>query len=96
MGCCCQHDTAISLANIFKSGKQRSLPLVLLRELLASIEVDFLVGILYDIGCSLHKYIQAVSKAFYVYQLTLKQSPATLVFDSAVLLQSDIFSEYAS
>ena len=88
MGCCCRHDAAISLANIFKSGKQRSLPLALLRELLASIEVDCPVGILYDIGCSLHKYIQAVSKTFYI--------SANMIFDSAVLLQRDLFSEYAS
>ncbi|EHS64309.1 uncharacterized protein PGTG_20921 [Puccinia graminis f. sp. tritici CRL 75-36-700-3] len=59
MGCCCRHDAAISMCNIYKSGEQRSLPLALLKELLGKVEVGRPVGVLYDIGCSLHKYIGA-------------------------------------
>ncbi|OAV91038.1 hypothetical protein PTTG_28102 [Puccinia triticina 1-1 BBBD Race 1] len=42
MGCCCRHDNAIYMANISKSGEQRYRP----------------VGILYDIGCSLDKFMR--------------------------------------
>ncbi|KNE97611.1 hypothetical protein PSTG_09160 [Puccinia striiformis f. sp. tritici PST-78] len=38
MGCCCRHDSAISLTNIYKSGEQRAMPLALLRKLLGSVE----------------------------------------------------------
>ncbi|OAV86035.1 hypothetical protein PTTG_30124 [Puccinia triticina 1-1 BBBD Race 1] len=58
MGCCCLHDAAISLANIYKSGELRALPLALLKNLL-SVDPDRPVGILYDIGCSLDKYIKS-------------------------------------
>ncbi|KAH9446331.1 hypothetical protein Pst134EA_030252 [Puccinia striiformis f. sp. tritici] len=58
MGCCCRHDSAISLTNIYKSGEQRAMPLALLRKLLGSVEVNRPVGVLYDIGCSLDKYIK--------------------------------------
>ncbi|OAV86597.1 hypothetical protein PTTG_29818 [Puccinia triticina 1-1 BBBD Race 1] len=57
MGCCCRHDAAISLANIYKSGELRALPLALLKKLLG-VDPDRPVGILYDIGCSLDKYIK--------------------------------------
>ncbi|KAA1107884.1 hypothetical protein PGTUg99_029056 [Puccinia graminis f. sp. tritici] len=57
MGCCCRHDAAISMANIYKSGELRALPLALLKALL-TLDPDRPVGVLYDIGCSLKKYIQ--------------------------------------
>ncbi|KAH9458580.1 hypothetical protein Pst134EB_010877 [Puccinia striiformis f. sp. tritici] len=58
MGCCCRHDSAIYLTNIYKAGEQRSMPLALLKKLLGVIEEDRPVGVLYDIGCSLDKYIK--------------------------------------
>jgi hypothetical protein len=60
MGCCCRHDAAIHMLNIHKSGKQRALPLTLMDTLLKSIEPERPVGILYDIGCSLDKFINLV------------------------------------
>ncbi|PLW17902.1 hypothetical protein PCASD_17134 [Puccinia coronata f. sp. avenae] len=59
MGACCRHDAAISLVNIFKSGKKRALPLALLKKLLLGVEENRPVGVLYNIGCSLNKYIKA-------------------------------------
>ncbi|OAV95166.1 hypothetical protein PTTG_26775 [Puccinia triticina 1-1 BBBD Race 1] len=57
MGCFCRHNAAIYLANINKSGKQRCFPMALLTKLLDNVEPDRQVGILYDIGCSLDKYM---------------------------------------
>ncbi|KAA1117187.1 hypothetical protein PGTUg99_036846 [Puccinia graminis f. sp. tritici] len=56
MGLCCRHDSAVFLANIYKSGELRALPLALMKRLLR-LDPDRPVGILYDIGCSLDKYI---------------------------------------
>ncbi|POW14671.1 hypothetical protein PSTT_02851 [Puccinia striiformis] len=58
MGCCCRHDSVVYMANIYKSGEKRSLPLALLRKLFLDVEPDRTVGILYDIGCSLDKFCQ--------------------------------------
>ncbi|POW10325.1 hypothetical protein PSTT_06118 [Puccinia striiformis] len=58
MGCCCRHDSVVYMANIYKSGEKRSLPLALLRKLFLDVEPDRKVGILYDIGCSLDKFCQ--------------------------------------
>ncbi|OAV86569.1 hypothetical protein PTTG_06813 [Puccinia triticina 1-1 BBBD Race 1] len=58
MGCCCRHDNAIYMANISKSGEQRCFPLALIDRVLNDIEPDRPVGILYDIGCSLDKYMR--------------------------------------
>ncbi|KAI9613456.1 hypothetical protein H4Q26_010060 [Puccinia striiformis f. sp. tritici PST-130] len=63
MGCCCRHDSVVYMANIYKSGEKRSLPLALLRKLFLDVEPDRTVGILYDIGCSLDKFCQLVSSA---------------------------------
>ncbi|EHS63905.1 uncharacterized protein PGTG_20887 [Puccinia graminis f. sp. tritici CRL 75-36-700-3] len=57
MGCCCRHDAAIYMANIHKSGEQRCYPMALVNKLLNNVESDRHVGILYDIGCSLDKYM---------------------------------------
>ncbi|PLW41042.1 hypothetical protein PCASD_07964 [Puccinia coronata f. sp. avenae] len=58
MGCCCRHDAAIYLANIHKSGEQRSLPCALINRIIQAIEPNRSVGILYDIGCLLNKFIK--------------------------------------
>ncbi|KAA1103498.1 hypothetical protein PGT21_019702 [Puccinia graminis f. sp. tritici] len=57
MGCCCRHDSVVYVANIYKSGEQRSLPCALIKKVLTAIEPNRQVGILYDIGCSLNKFI---------------------------------------
>ncbi|POW22598.1 hypothetical protein PSHT_01079 [Puccinia striiformis] len=57
MGSCCQHDSVVFLANIHGTGENRALPLAILKRFLASVGEDRPVGVLYDLGCSLDKYI---------------------------------------
>ncbi|KAA1067628.1 hypothetical protein PGT21_011815 [Puccinia graminis f. sp. tritici] len=57
MGCCCRHDAVVYLANIFKSGEKRHFPMAIIQALLSAVEPTRPIGILYDIGCSLDKYI---------------------------------------
>ncbi|PLW19874.1 hypothetical protein PCANC_09273 [Puccinia coronata f. sp. avenae] len=59
MGCCCRHNAAVYFANIHKSREQRSLPMALINWLLEDLEPSRPVSILYDIGCSLDKFINA-------------------------------------
>ncbi|OAV96944.1 hypothetical protein, variant [Puccinia triticina 1-1 BBBD Race 1] len=60
MGCCCRHDAVLYFANIYKSGEKRHFPMAIIKKLLADIDPDRPVGFLYDIGCSLDKYIRRV------------------------------------
>ncbi|POW14809.1 hypothetical protein PSTT_02733 [Puccinia striiformis] len=57
MGSCCRHDSVVFLANIHGTGENRALPLTILKRFLASVGEDRPVGVLYDLGCSLDKYI---------------------------------------
>jgi hypothetical protein len=58
MGFCYRHDAAIYLENIHKSGEQRCFPLAIIQQLILVIEPNCqLVGILYNIGCSMDKFI---------------------------------------
>ncbi|POW07504.1 hypothetical protein PSTT_08278 [Puccinia striiformis] len=57
MGSCCRHDSVVFLANIHGTGENRALPLAILKRFLAGVEEDRPVGVLYDLGCSLDKYI---------------------------------------
>ncbi|KAI7945129.1 hypothetical protein MJO28_010824 [Puccinia striiformis f. sp. tritici] len=61
MGACCRHDAAIYMANISKSGERRCYPMALLESIIQCIEPDRKVGVLYDIGCSLDKFMNLVS-----------------------------------
>ncbi|PLW52689.1 hypothetical protein PCANC_14100 [Puccinia coronata f. sp. avenae] len=57
MGCCCHHDAAIYLAKIYKSGEQRCFQMAILKRLLAAVEPNQPIGILYDIGCTMDKFL---------------------------------------
>ncbi|KAI7965082.1 hypothetical protein MJO29_003180 [Puccinia striiformis f. sp. tritici] len=57
MGCCCCHDQVVLLANIHCSSEKRCLPLALIKELLNDLEATRPVGVLYDIRCSLKKFL---------------------------------------
>jgi hypothetical protein len=48
------------MGNIFKSGEQRHLPLALINRVIEECEQDRHIGVLYDLGCSLDKFIGAV------------------------------------
>ncbi|PLW31245.1 hypothetical protein PCASD_18064 [Puccinia coronata f. sp. avenae] len=58
MGSCCRHDSVISLMNIFESGENRALALSILKQILDNVNQTRPVGVLYDIGCSLNKFIK--------------------------------------
>jgi hypothetical protein len=79
MGCCCRHDAAVHMLNIHKSGEKRALPLAIMKRLMQSIELDRPVGILYDIGCSLEKFIELVkfkhlSTSNYIFYMSWSKS----------------------
>lgn len=67
MGLCCRHDGVIYLANIVETGENRALPLSILKRLLQNIDPNRPVGVLYDIGCSLDKFIEKVSSSSFVF-----------------------------
>ncbi|KAI7948778.1 hypothetical protein MJO29_010443 [Puccinia striiformis f. sp. tritici] len=58
MGACCRHDAAIYMVNINKSGERRCYPMALLEKIIKNVEPDRKVGVLYDIGCSLDKFMR--------------------------------------
>ncbi|KNE95653.1 hypothetical protein PSTG_11018 [Puccinia striiformis f. sp. tritici PST-78] len=58
MGCCCRHDQVVYLANIHHTGEQRCLPLAILKKIFEDIEATRPVGVLYDIGCALDKFLR--------------------------------------
>ncbi|KAI7940666.1 hypothetical protein MJO28_012951 [Puccinia striiformis f. sp. tritici] len=58
MGSCCRHDSVIFLVNIHGTGENRALPLAILKRLLDDIDDPTRpVGVMYDLGCSLDKFI---------------------------------------
>jgi hypothetical protein len=60
MGSCCRHISVIFLANIHGTGENHTLPLSIIQRLLETIDSNWAVGVLYDLGCSLDKYMKAV------------------------------------
>ncbi|POW00265.1 hypothetical protein PSTT_13253 [Puccinia striiformis] len=57
MGACCRHDAVIHLCNIHGTGENRALPLAILERIIKTIEPNRPIGVLYDLGCSLDKFI---------------------------------------
>ncbi|KAA1106265.1 hypothetical protein PGT21_032211 [Puccinia graminis f. sp. tritici] len=57
MGSCCRHDSVVFLANIHGTGENRALPLAILKRILAIVGPERPVGVLYDLGCSLDKFV---------------------------------------
>ncbi|POW13287.1 hypothetical protein PSHT_07824 [Puccinia striiformis] len=80
-GCCCRHDSVISFCNIFKTGEGRGLPMSIIKRLFADINPDVNVGVLYDIGCTLGKFLQ---KRDLLTDLRPRMTFATAVFHSYV------------
>jgi hypothetical protein len=60
MASCCQHDSVIYLANIYGTGENHTLPLTLLKKILENNKPDQPVGVLYNLGCLLEKYMNLV------------------------------------
>jgi hypothetical protein len=65
MGSCCRHDSVIYLRNIFESGENRALALSILERILDNINHLRPIGFLYDMRCSLDKFIKLVHHSFF-------------------------------
>ncbi|KNZ58998.1 hypothetical protein VP01_1820g1 [Puccinia sorghi] len=60
MGLCFGHNSVIYMANIHGSGDTQAHPLTIIKHILSHINEERPVGILYDIGCLLDKYMNLV------------------------------------
>ncbi|PLW39415.1 hypothetical protein PCANC_14882 [Puccinia coronata f. sp. avenae] len=58
MGCCCRHDAVVYYCNINQSGEGRGLPFSIIKHLFTELDSSRKLRILYDIGCSLDKFIK--------------------------------------
>ncbi|OAV88316.1 hypothetical protein PTTG_08658 [Puccinia triticina 1-1 BBBD Race 1] len=92
LGCCCRHNAAIYMANISKSGEQRCFPLTLINRILTEVEPDQQVGILYDIGCSLDKYMKIVRLHFSC--MVLQNNNLCLFLALFCIFQRNLFEEH--
>jgi hypothetical protein len=55
MAMICRHDRVIFLANIQSVGEKQHYVLALLNALFQELPASWIVGVLYDIGCQLHR-----------------------------------------
>jgi hypothetical protein len=60
MALICRHDRPIWLINLTTAGEKQYYALTLLARLFAHLPFDWTVGVLYDIGCQLHRSITKV------------------------------------
>ena len=56
----CHHDRVISMVNLHDAGEKQYTALAMIRQLCVELPDVWNVGILYDIGCQLHKSITKV------------------------------------
>jgi hypothetical protein len=61
MALLCRHDRVLFLANIQSVGEKQHYALALLNSLFQELPGDWVVGVLYDIGCQLHRSCEKVS-----------------------------------
>ena len=90
MALLCRHDNVIWLANMTSAGEKQYYALALLRKLFQNIPNDATVGVLYDIGCQLHRsiakwdllsqYSQRMSFAISVFHAYGHQWPCQIVY----------------
>ena len=67
----CEHDIPIFLANAKTAGEKQYYGLALIHELFDHLPDDWIVGVLYDIGCSLDGSIRKVRPTSHPFQLSL-------------------------
>jgi len=60
MAMVCCHDRVLFVANLRDSGEKRYYALALLKRLFQELPVSWTAGVLYDIGCQLHRTITKV------------------------------------
>jgi hypothetical protein len=60
MAMICRHDRILFVANLRDSGEKRYYALALLKRLFQELPNSWMAGVLYDIGCQLHRTITKV------------------------------------
>jgi hypothetical protein len=60
MALICRHDRVLFLANLQSTGEKQHYALALLAALFNELPDDWTVGVLYDIGCQLHRSCEKV------------------------------------
>ena len=55
MALLCRHDRVLWIANMRSAGEKRYYALVLIEMLFQHLPVTFMIGLLYDINCQLHR-----------------------------------------
>lgn len=60
MAMVCRHDRVLFMANLRESGEKRYYALALLKRLFQELPASWTAGVLYDIGCQLHRTITKV------------------------------------
>jgi hypothetical protein len=60
MALICRHDRVLFLANIQTVGEKQFYALALLEALFKELPISWVVGVLYDIGCQLHRSCEKV------------------------------------
>jgi Kyakuja-Dileera-Zisupton transposase len=61
MALTCRHDRIISMVNLRDAGEKQYNAIALLQQLFEELPEEWNIGVLYDIGCQLHKSITKVS-----------------------------------
>jgi hypothetical protein len=64
VACICRHDCVLWLVNMTTAGEKQYYAIALLEALFRELPSWWLVGVLYDIGCQLHRSVAKVSKQF--------------------------------
>jgi hypothetical protein len=62
MALICRHDRVLFLTNVQSVGEKQHYALSLLDSLFQELPVSWVVGVLYDIGCQLHRSCEKVSR----------------------------------
>jgi Kyakuja-Dileera-Zisupton transposase len=76
MALTCRHDRVISMVNLRDAGEKQYNALALLQQLFEELPENWNVGMLYDIGCQLHK---SITKVWYCKLLTARHQILMLI-----------------
>src|SRR5262245_3189700 len=90
MALLCRHDRVLWLANMTSAGKKQYYAIALLKRLLSHLPPSWTVGVLYDIGCQLHRscvkwkllegFLHRVTFALSVFHAYGHQWPCQLIY----------------
>lgn len=79
MAMVCRHDRVLFMANLRDSGEKRYYALALLKRLFQELPTSWTAGVLYDIGCQLHR---TITKVCFCHCL---HNPSHLLFLSSII-----------